>query len=305
MYCRTAIVVLIALFSVALCFAPTPSVAPKMDPHTTSSGFVTSVNVNPGPFYVDFSIANTSKLPSTSNYELQLWDLSETTLSKGKYTFNNSISLGLFQAQTQVKTVADTVTYTTTFPGVANRFTSLILTTTVTGAANATSFETSVALVGYKFVQANANLTFRYYLWAPKSCKINTECNCSATFGTGVNNSGVVVQDAYFYVSPTYTFGINKPPVAFDYVNGALMVSYLNFTGGNLAHDPTTGLTQGQDTPASITKLNLQSTWWFGWSNTTWYIILAVVGVIVLLALVALIGAIIVWNRGKPGYEQV
>lgn len=301
--------VLFALLAVALCFKATPTATPSFSNVTSATGFYTAVSLAPGPFYVDFALKNAVMGGNTSQYELQLFDLSEVTLNKNKPTYNNSIQLGQALAVTvSTKKVNGDMQYTTTFPAVAGRYTSLVLTTTVSEAANASSFETTVQLTGYKFVTAGSNLTMRYYISSnAKKCKVNTECNCSALFESGnVNRSGVIIQESYFYIGNTYTMGAATTlPAVFSYDNGALVVTFVNFTGGDLTHDPTTGLSGGADVPKSIFKTNLESTWWFGWSSTTWYIILAVVGVIVLLALVALIGAIIVWNRGKPGYEQV
>jgi len=208
-------------------------------------------------------------------------------------------------------TLLNNVVYTSVYNGnTTGRFTSLSFTTTMNTGAATSNFKIAVNLVGYTPVNNKSNyfLTFRYYLNGGDSCKQNSKCNGTALFPSGgVDSIGIYASGAYLYNQygqATVNGVAVNASVLFQ--NGAFLVSYPLFQGvASYQDDPTAGVEGTNLGSPTYFLVDLQSTWWFGWTYTTWYIILAVVGVIVLLALVALIGAIIVWNRGKPGYEQV
>jgi len=260
-----------------------------------------------GSFGIQFQGVNTTGgfNTTTNPYLTSLFDLIEATIdskNNTKFTTASQVILNNFET-----TMENANTYVSNFAGNSTgRFTSLKLTSVV---ADGGSVKTTVNLDGYVWQANNTYLTFRWFLTGGDKCKVNSDCNASALFTSGgVTSVGVVVNDGFFFSAPQAQSGAALPlttvlNVSVLYQNGAILINYPQFVG-NLVHDPTSGLQDSPNKP-TINLVDLKSTWWFGWSYTTWYIILAVVGVIVLLALVALIGAIIVWNRGKPGYEQV
>lgn len=307
----SALIVLIAIVACASAlFEPTatPSVSPQPAvplTYQSTSGFQGAVP-STGGLIVTFATNTTvGGFNETSpSYSLQLYDLQESTFdSKGNVQWikNTQILLSF----TTVQQALNKNTFVSTAQANA-RYQSLTVTNKFAQGANQGSFETTIAINGYQWTQNNTEsfLSLRFYLTGGDKCKVNTECNASAVIVGATNQSGVLVNEAVFFTTATANVGNNVTAVKLTYTSGAAVLSYAYFNG-DLSHDPTTALTYAADAPATVEPVNLQSTWWFGWSYTTWYIILAVVGVIVLLALVALIGAIIVWNRGKPGYEQV
>ena len=315
MHCSAVVLSLFVLVAAVLAFTPTPTPVPvATSNYTNPSGFAVSAPAA-GQFQLTFqAVATAGGFNASDSYTFSLYDIQETTFdSKGNIKWNTGSRIGFDASQTNntFATVQTDNKNGATFTSTASanaRFKSLQVVNQVPNGAMTGNIETTIKLDGYEWTtNATDNyLSLRFYLTTSgDKCKVNTACNASAVVQSASNQSAVVINSGLFYTSASalVTGNANGTAVTLTYTNGAIVLSYAHFSG-DLTHDPTVGLLNSTDAPV-VVPVGLQSTWWFGWSYTTWYIILAVVGVIVLLALVALIGAIIVWNRGKPGYEQV